>query len=273
LSAKEAISKSLAVLGRMAKADRVWIARYNHDLTRFWNTHEWTNRGFQAHVMDLQGASSQMMSWGHQRMLKGEVMEVPDVENMPRSARSLRAELRRQKIGSTVVFPLYHKKKLLGFYGFDFAKPVDGWSAESMQFRKKVAVHLAGLVAKESLSFPPASKDSEVAPKVIYVKSDKARVSIAEDEILMLRSYGDYTWIHLTNGKRYMELRSLKSWSTLLSRDEFIRVHQRFAVRANRIIGVEKASSGGWSLALKGWAERIPVGRTYRHLIRSKMGF
>ncbi|TLD69492.1 GAF domain-containing protein [Phragmitibacter flavus] len=281
-SSKVAIDKTLRLMGRLVKADRVWIARYSDDLTRFWNVHEWANRGVEPHVMDLQGASSQMMSWGHQRLVNREVIEIPDVDKMPRSAKGLRAELKRQKVGATLVFPLVYRGRLIGFHGYDHPRPVKGWSAHRVEFKKKVAMHLAGLLARErvpSVSGIDASADIGAGgqpanlSRVINVKSAKTRVSITEDEIVMLRSFGDYTWIHLINGKRFMELRSLRSWIALLGRDDFVRVHQRFVVRADRILGVEKATGAGWNLALKGWADRIPVGRTYRHLIRSKMGF
>ncbi|HSJ02801.1 MAG TPA: GAF domain-containing DNA-binding protein, partial [Verrucomicrobium sp.] len=236
-----ALQKALAALGRRAGVDRVWIAQYNDGLTHFWNTHEWTRRGVPSFLGALQGAPVSMIAWAHEKLLRHESMVIDDVDRMPRAGRALQAELRRQKVMSTITMPLFLEDKLIGFFGYDSVQRQINWTHSEQALLQRASRYLSALVAKERRGSQKGLLQTVTVPEqIIYVRHASAMLAVDTAHIIFVRAEGDYTHLQLTHGRSFTVLRSLRSWDTYLPQGAFIRVHKQYLVRADRILDFGK---------------------------------
>jgi two-component system LytT family response regulator len=83
-------------------------------------------------------------------------------------------------------------------------------------------------------------------------------------DILRLETYGNYSFVYLTNGERLLVPRNLKEFEEMLHEPEFVRVHQSHMVNAALVKKVIK-DEGGHAVMKDG--SKIPVAR------RKKEGF
>lgn len=266
-----AVHLALAAMGRAHNVDRVWIVRYNDELSHMWNTHEWSRDGITPHVEDLQGASVEFIRWLHGKLLTGETVVVDDVEGLPRQARAFQAELRRQKIRSSINVPLFHGGVLRGIFGYDMVRRLGNWSKPRIDLVTEAGAYIAGLL----YSMHAGSRESPVhpSPSNIHIQSGGEVVVVNRDDLILIEADGDYTHLHFTNRHAYTELRSLKSWEALLPEEVFLRVSQRHLVNHSRIHRLDRSAATGWRLHVHGWSEPLAVGRAYRHRVRQHLGF
>jgi DNA-binding LytR/AlgR family response regulator len=269
--AATAVDEGLALLGRHHDVDRVWVVRYNEELTHLWNTHEWSRDEVSSHVEDLQGASVDFIRWLHGQLLEGKTVVVKDVEALPRQARGFQAELRRQKIRSSINVPLVQDGKLRGIYGYDMVRKLGEWPDETIALLKEAAPYFTALLhgTREG-----TAEEGPVHPstKTIHIHSSGSVVAMNRDELILIEADGDYTHLHFSGQRSFTELRSLKSWEKLLPEEEFLRINQKSLIHHGRIRELEK-SGGEWLLHLNGWPHALPVGRTYRPRVRQHLGF
>lgn len=269
---ESAVPRALALLGERHDVDRVWVVRYNEELTHFWNTHEWSREGITPHVEDLQGASVDSIRWLHGQLLEGRTVVVQDVEALPRQARGFQAELRRQKIRSSINVPLFQGGKLRGIYGYDMVRRLGNWTEERVSFLNEAKVYFTGLLHGASVAAAEAPP-VHPSPRTFHIHSGGTVVAVDRDDLILIEADGDYTHLHLCNRRVFTELRSLKSWETLLPEEEFLRVSQRHLIHHARIHRLDRSSAAGWRLHLEGWPEPLAVGRAYRHRVRQHLGF
>ncbi len=261
---------ALGCLGRAHEVDRVWIIRYDDELTHFWNTHEWARDGITPHVEDLQGASVDFIRWLHGQMLEGRTVVVHDVEDLPRQARGFQAELRRQKIRSNINVPLFHQGRLRGIFGYDMVRRLGGWTESRVGVVTAAGEYIAGLLHAAPV---PAAAPVHPSPRTIHIHSGGTVIAVSRDDLILIEADGDYTHLHFTNRHSYTELRSLKSWESLLPEEEFLRISQRHLIHHGRIHRLDRSSAQGWRLHIHGWVEPLAVGRAYRHCVRQHLGF
>lgn len=269
-NATAALDRALAALGPKYRADRAWIGRYNAALTHFWAANEWVRTGITSHFHEVQGASVDLMPDAHRKFLKGEIVTIPDVNRLPRQSRALQAELRREGIQSTFCAPLIYGEKLIGFCGFDYVREPAAWSDEELAQLDAIREYLAALLHRSLTHQAPPELPATV-DGAIYISEAGGRRSLAIGDITFIEADGDYTRLHLSDGRRHLELRSLRTWTAQLPRERFLRVHQSYLVNCTRI---ERLTRGPrWSLHLLGFPNPIPVGRAFRHELRLHMGF
>lgn len=266
----EALNAAMATLADLYRVDRAWIGRYNTALTHFWGVSECVRPGIISHLNEMQGASIEVLGGAHQKFLAGEIVAIPDVERLPRQARSLQAELRREGIRSTFAAPLVHEGALIGFYGVDYVQTLAAWTPADFERLPALSRFLAALMHRHLTSAPPA--DQPAAPlRSIQVTEPNRRHSLSLDEVIFIQADGDYSRVHAGDGRHYFERRSLRSWTTQLPRERFLRVHQRYLIDGTRISRVDRGSR--WTLQLHGIPDPIPVGRAFRHALRLHLGF
>lgn len=265
-----ALHRALAVLGPLYRADRAWLGRYNEGLTHFWGVSDWVGEGVVSHIKEMQGVSVDVIMDAHRKFLRGEMVEIPDVERLPRLSRSLQAELRREGVRSTLSASLMKDGRLIGFFGFDYVRDLAAWSAAELKRISTLGHYLAGLLHRTLTETPPA--DLPATPSgSIYVTDRNGLRALPCDDLVFIKADGDYSHVRLGNGQSYYERRSLRTWITQLPRERFLRVHQSYLVNGSRIAHLSRGAR--WMLRLQDVPESIPVGRAYRHAIRLHLGF
>ncbi|MGC4017105.1 MAG: GAF domain-containing DNA-binding protein [Luteolibacter sp.] len=269
--AERAVGLVLPCLGNFHDVDRVWIVRYNEPLTHFWNTHEWTRGNVSEHLEDLQAASVDMIRWMQKPLIAGRIVPNPDTELLPRQARAYQAELRRQRIRSSINVPLHHEGRLRGIFGYDMVRRKMEWSAAAQSFLTEIAAYIAALLYSRHGDVPAPA--AEPSPRVLHIRSGGVVFSVDRDDLVLIEADGDYTHLHFASRPRCTELRSLKSWESQLPEEEFLRISQRHLIRNSRIHRLDRSTAEGWKLHLQHWSEPLAVGRAYRHRVRQHLGF
>ena len=160
--------------------------------------------------------------------------------------------------------------KLIGFCGFDYVRELAAWTPADLARLQPVGKYLAAVLHRTLA--PAAPSNLPATPHgAIYISDQNGQRAIAIGDIAFIEADGDYSRLHLSDGRCHYELRSLRAWTAQLPRERFLRVHQSYLVNGARI---ERLARGPrWALHLHGFPEPIPVGRAFRHELRLHMGF
>ena len=84
-----------------------------------------------------------------------------------------------------------------------------------------------------------AIRRSETTPDSITVKVDLVKTPVRLDDILYVRSDGDYIIIYKTNGEKLMVLMTLKTLEKHLPFDRFCRIHRSYLVAIDKVRGLK----------------------------------
>ena len=128
----EAINASLGDIGKYIGADRVYLFLSRENGTIMDNTHEWCAEGVSPQINNLQKLPCKLFPWWMGKLYQGEVIRVTDVSKLPEEARAEKKILEMQDIKSLLVLPLYVKKELIGFMGFDNIINTGEWSDDKI---------------------------------------------------------------------------------------------------------------------------------------------
>lgn len=110
------INKSLGELCAFLEADRAIIFDYDWDNEVCNNTYEWCEEGIESHIKELQNTPlSQMSEWVNLH-LKGETLDIPDVQLFYGLTKKI---LEEKNVKSLISVPLMNNEKCVGFIGFD----------------------------------------------------------------------------------------------------------------------------------------------------------
>lgn len=116
--------------------------------------------------------------------------------------------------------------------------------------------------AKERVgTLKTSSEDNE---ETIFLNVDKTLHKIVLNKILYIESERNYITV-VTENQRLSYIDSLKNWNAKLSENQFIQVHKSFIINGSY---VNKIS--GNTIFIKD--NKIPIGRTYKQELLSKLG-
>ncbi|MDY8135278.1 LytTR family DNA-binding domain-containing protein [Aquimarina sp. 2201CG5-10] len=104
---------------------------------------------------------------------------------------------------------------------------------------------------------------TEATNTSIFLKGDKETHHIQLDHIKYLESYGSYVKLYLQNEMLLIH-ESISHFETVLSPDEFIRVHRSFIVNITSIKSIV-----GNQIKLEGIT--VPIGQSYKAIIKNKL--
>jgi PAS domain S-box-containing protein len=133
------IDRALATIGRFTGVDRSYVFRFSEDRTRMDCAHEWSAPGIEPQIDRMQDVSVDEFAWSNNRLLRGEILYVPRVADLPPAAEAERREFEHQGIQSLVVVPMVYRGTTAGFVGFDSVREEKAWAEESIQLLRLVA--------------------------------------------------------------------------------------------------------------------------------------
>lgn len=102
----------------------------------------------------------------------------------------------------------------------------------------------------------------------VYLHASNVHVKVAFTDILAVEADGDYSRLHLSDGRVFHELRSLREWETVLPPREFLRVHRRHLVSFRHLHHLRRAAGGRWHVAIAGLPRPIAVGRQFQSALK-----
>jgi len=134
----EGIERALQAIGMFTGVDRSYVFLYSDDKWTMRCTHEWCAEGIEAGGLHLQNMPVEHLRWSNAKLLRGEVLHIPQVSALPPEAAAERQEFEAQGIQSLIVVPMAYRGDVTGFLGFDAVRHPKHWSVQSQALLKSV---------------------------------------------------------------------------------------------------------------------------------------
>lgn len=141
--ADTAINFALKAIGEFTGSDRSYVFHFYDHQRKLSNTHEWCAEGIEPFIDQLQGCSIELHSWSIQTLLKGQILEVSSVNDLPDEVAIEREDLQRQLIQSLVIVPMIHGGMVVGCIGLDAVRCHRNWSSEDISLLRLVGEIIA----------------------------------------------------------------------------------------------------------------------------------
>ncbi len=126
------IRNALQIMGEFVGADRSYVFSYNFDKNTFTNTYEWCADGINPEIDNMQEISIDNIPWLVEAHMKRKELFIYDTAKLPADDK-LRELLEDQQVLTFLTMPLWTKKKLTGFVGFDFVNEHHDFSERERQ--------------------------------------------------------------------------------------------------------------------------------------------
>lgn len=110
---------------------------------------------------------------------------------------------------------------------------------------------------------PPPNLSGSFHPgDQVFIKTDSEQGFIPVNAIAVVTSIGgNYTVVHLDNGKRHVVRRTLKEWKNVLPASLFLSIHRMAIANIDRIDHVKKERDGSYSIYPAGQPHPFRVSR------------
>jgi PAS domain S-box-containing protein len=171
-------------LGEFANVDRSYVFLRSDDGKIMSNTHEWCAEGIPSEMLRSQAMPAESLPWLYERLMRFEIVNIPDVSKLPRAAKAEKAEFHRQEIESLLVVPMVLRRVLTGFVGFDSVKEKKTWPEDIVAVLRLVGEIIANAIDR---------KRTEIKLKQ---SEEKYRALVQDAYSIMLRmdSHGTVTF-------------------------------------------------------------------------------
>lgn len=113
------INNSLQEIGRYFDIDRSYIFEINNTKKLMSNKYEWTAPNIKSYKEKLQNLKTDNYQWWFEKLKNNEVFIIKNVAELKKEAAAEKELLKMQNIKSLIIFPIYIKEELIGFFGFD----------------------------------------------------------------------------------------------------------------------------------------------------------
>lgn len=106
--------------------------------------------------------------------------------------------------------------------------------------------------------------------QIILLNFDGKMNFVKISDINYIEAFGNYTKIHLIDGKLSVTYNSIKKWEAKLPKDTFLQIHRSTVVNMHNIIKIEKWTNDTGRLMLKNVNEPLDISRSHFFNIKKK---
>ncbi len=145
----EHIEKTLGLAGSFLSMDRAYLFEYDHEARTMSNTHEWCAHGIRPHIADLKNIPMDLFPDWTNTHLKGEVIQIPSVRQLPEGP--LKDALEMQAIKSLITVPLMYEGLCLGFVGFDSVRSETRWSEDHISLIRMISEIYSNVLKRKEM--------------------------------------------------------------------------------------------------------------------------
>ncbi len=118
ISTNDAINATLRDMGILNGASRVILVIFKDDNINLNHIYEWCAEGINPLFQFFQNSWINNFPWWNEQLRKGNIINISDVNNVPKEAQATKTLLKVNHIKSLLVFPLYIKSEFAGFIGY-----------------------------------------------------------------------------------------------------------------------------------------------------------
>ncbi|MHC4380304.1 MAG: diguanylate cyclase domain-containing protein, partial [Planctomycetota bacterium] len=186
----DSIHRALEKLGDFVGADRTYTFLFSTDQQDFSNTHEWCRGGIGRRIEGLQALPVHDYAWFSHRILRGKVVQIPEIERIPAEGDLLRQELQRENVRSMIAVPMISRDKVLGFIGVDAVHAQRTWNDDETSALRMVGEILASEFAHRHSEMEARESRGQFetlvayAPVAMFVFDPRGRILFAEGRAL-----------------------------------------------------------------------------------------
>lgn len=133
------INRALGDVGQFMAVDRSYVFLFSPDGETMDNIHEWCAEGIPCQMEHMQNVPLDDLSWSNDILLRGKILHIPRVAELPPEAEAEKKEFSSQGIQSLLAVPMIHRGEVMGFVGFDAVRGKKRWPSESFRLLKTLA--------------------------------------------------------------------------------------------------------------------------------------
>ncbi len=160
------IDHTLKQIGEFADADRSYVFQFSDDHKTVSCTHEWCAEGIEPAIERIQNAPVETYPWSMEKFLRGDMLIVPRVCDLPPAAIKEKHEFEKQRIQSVLCMPMSIGGKAMGFIGLDSVRDQKMWAADTNSLLKIVGQVFAN--ALENKKTRQALQESEERLRTVF---------------------------------------------------------------------------------------------------------
>ncbi len=108
------------------------------------------------------------------------------------------------------------------------------------------------------------------ADHIILLGFDNKLSFIRVSEISFIEAYGNYTKVHLNDGRLSVTYNSIKNWEARLPEELFIQIHRSTIINLQNVSRIEKWANDTGRLFISGVTKPFEVSRNYFFQIKKK---
>lgn len=127
-----AVCVALQSIGEFTGVDRSYLFAYSEDQQSMTCTHEWCAPGITPQIHRLKDIRVETLAWSNQKLIGGNILHIPSVNDLPPEAQSEKEEFQIQGIQSLFAVPMIYQGNVVGLLGFDVVHAEKSWPEDSV---------------------------------------------------------------------------------------------------------------------------------------------
>jgi diguanylate cyclase (GGDEF)-like protein/PAS domain S-box-containing protein len=201
----EDLDASLAELGGLVDADRVYVFHIREDGSVMDNTHEWCATGVSAEIGHLDRISTDSLPWLIRRLIQGNVLQIDNVSELPPEAETERSILEARDSHSCLILPMQKNCNLTGFVGFDNIDDRFKWRDEDIELLRVASQLIGNFFAREQarraldISLQCQMAILENIPDIAWLKDEESRFIFVNEPFARSAGVSAEELIHKTD--------------------------------------------------------------------------
>jgi len=133
------LNRALRDVGRFMDVDRSYVFLFSSDKKTMDNTHEWCAEAVEPQIRRMQDVPVDALPWANEVLMRGEVLHIPRVADLPPQARAERLEFQRQGIQFLIAVPMVYQGDTIGLLGFETVRAEKRWSENDVRLLEMLA--------------------------------------------------------------------------------------------------------------------------------------
>ena len=104
----------------------------------------------------------------------------------------------------------------------------------------------------------------------VFILFNTSYVFLKINSITHISSSGDYSEVHLDDGRKGLTNKSMQEWENRLPADTFCRIHRSTIINLDSIVKIDEWFNQAFRVLVKGCNEPFIMSRRYASVIKSR---